>query len=335
MKRIGAAASAVALIGLLVWITMNWAAPSSAAQSNRLLQPVPRAMDGLPGTVRMDLSRGIPVVSARVGEHELRLIVDTGATMCMLLPESAMRLGLEVHETRAEALDAAGEARGVQSAHIEELALPTDGTDPVRFGKFDVVVMESAVARQAEVDGILGIPMFRRTVARFDFDGGTLEFGADPVPDDASDATVMRLAGGAPVAVNVGFSDARGQRTRSAGRALMIDTGFSGYVYLPRRAAEALGASTPTTQGASATTRGTSATAHDERQFERITLQANIHLGRYRIERPPASVLLGEDRGRIGAIGTAVLKEFVMTLDLPQRRIRLEKDETVLRLWQH
>jgi predicted aspartyl protease len=327
MKRFGAAAGAAAFVGLLVWITMNWAAPSSAAQSNRLLQPVPRAMDGVPGTVQMDLARGIPIVSARLGEHQLRLIVDTGATMCMLLPEAAERLGLEVRESRAEALDAAGEARGVQSAHVQELALPTDGKDPVRFGKFDVVVMESAVARQAEVDGILGIPVFRRTVARFDFDGGTLEFGADPVPDDASDATVMRLAGGAPVAVNVGFSDARGQPTRSAGRALMIDTGFSGYVYLPRRAAEALGASTPTTQG-------TSATAHDQRQFERITLQANIHLGRYRIERPPASVLLGEDRGRIGAIGTAVLKEFVMTLDLPQRRIRLENDETVLRLWQ-
>jgi hypothetical protein len=50
-------------------------------------------------------------------------------------------------------------------------------------------------------------------------------------------------------------------------------------------------------------------------------------LGRHRIERPSASVFTDEDGGQSGAVGTELLRRFIVTLDVPRRRIRLEEPQ--------
>jgi predicted aspartyl protease len=311
---------AIAGLGLLA----GGAAAPGDGQENPL-RPVPRAMKGLPGTIGMDLSSGVPIVEAQVGEHALRLIVDTGASMTVFLPASADRIGLETRDpAEVEAVDAAGEAREVKAAHIEKLALPSQAADPVLLGDFDVIVMESAMASRAGVDGILGLPVFRRTVTRFDFARRELALGVDPLPD-ADGQTILKLhpAANGLVAIEARFTDDQGQLAAGPDRTLLLDTGFSGNLHLPRRAAEALGI-------AAATTQGTAVTAHDQRAFERTPLEADLHLGRYRVERPSASVFVGDDRGRMGAVGMGILSKFVMTLDPVRRRVRLEAQDTVI-----
>jgi predicted aspartyl protease len=184
--------------------------------------------------------------------------------------------------------------------------------------------MESAMASRAGVDGILGLPVFRRTVARFDFARRELALGVDPLPD-ADGQTILKLhpAANGLVAIEARFTDDQGQLAAGPDRTLLLDTGFSGNLHLPRRAAEALGI-------AAATTQGTAVTAHDQRAFERTPLEADLHLGRYRVERPSASVFVGDDRGRMGAVGMGILSKFVMTLDPVRRRVRLEAQDTVI-----
>ena len=308
-----------------LWFFCGLAAGRGGTQEEAL-RPVPRAMKGLPGTIEMDLSSGVPIVKAQVGEHALRLIVDTGASMSVLLPATAERIGLETRQPEeVEALDAAGEAREVKVAHIDKIALPARDTEPILFGDFDVIVMESAIASQAGVDGILGLPMLRRTVARFDFARGELALGVEPLPD-ADGQGILKLHPAAPglVAVDARFTDRQGQPAGGAERTLLLDTGFSGNLHLPRRVAEALGITAATTQG-------TAVTAHEQRAFERSPLNADLHLGRYRVERPSASIFVGDHQGRMGAVGTGVLREFVMTLDLVRRRVRLEAEDLVLK----
>lgn len=301
------------------------------------LKPVPRTLRGLPGTLKLDLSSGVPVIEAKIGDESLKLVVDTGASWSLLRPDAAKRLALPMRETEElKARDAAGELRGVDAAHVEMLVLETIGGDeeagkPIELGDFDLIVMESPVVAAAGADGILGLPLFRRMVARFDFAAGELELGGKSLgqSDDGRTLAVEASEGGL-VAIEGSFvpvgGEAAPEASGGASRNLIIDTGFSGFLHLPEALAGLLGPEAPAGDA------GVTATAHREREFERVPLERDLLIGRYRLVRPIASVLPGADAAGPVAIGTGVLRHFTMTLDLPRRRVRLEAPDDVVQL---
>ena len=311
---------------------------SSVAQeqpaSQPPLKPTPRNLRGLPGRLKLDLSSGLPIINAKVGDHTLRLTVDTGASWSLLRPEAAKRLGLILHESAELKLrDAAGEVRGVDAAHFEKLLLETIAEDgqpltPIELGDFDLIVLESPVVARVEADGILGLPIFRRLVARFDFENGTLELGEEALPasDDGRTLPVRASAGG--------LMTIEGRFVRPESEAeeggetlnLVLDTGFSGFVHLPEDYVRQM------VGEQAAGTEGTSATALRERRFERVPLEQDLLVGRYRLLEPVASVFTEARVTGEGAIGTALLRHFTVTLDLPRRRVRLEAPEDRVQL---
>lgn len=330
-------ARALALAAILVvWLSM---ANPGVARGHvggeagvQRLRPVPRTMGGLPGVITMDMSAGVPIVQAEIGGLSLRLVVDTGASWSLLTPATARRLGIELRPAdKLQARDAAGETRPVEVAHIETMTLPSangaaqgdGGHEPVTLGDFDLIVMDSPVVAHAGADGILGLPMFRRLVARFDFAAGRLKLGgaALPEPDGLTVFTLRAMTGGL-MSLEATFEP------NAAGRApshLLLDTGFSGELHLSESAATDLAAANPATRA------GVTATAHRRREFQHVRLDAGLLLGRYHVARPNASVFPGEGATGQPAIGTALLKHFTLTLDLPHRRARLERQTDLVR----
>lgn len=318
-------------------IQLATATPSLQGAKAQPLKPVPRTLRGLPGTLRLDLSSGVPVIEAKIGEEALKLVVDTGAAWSLLRPDAAKRLALPTREAEElKARDAAGELRGVDAAHVETLVLETISNEsatgkPIELGDFDLIVMESPVVEAAGADGILGLPLFRRMVARFDFAAGELELGGKSLAqsDDGRTLSVEASEGGL-VAIEGSFvpvgGEAAPEASGGAARNLVIDTGFSGFLHLPEALAGLLASKAPGRCG------GVTATAHRERDFERVPLERDLLIGRYRLVRPIASVLPGAEAAGAVAIGTGVLRHFTVTLDLPRRRVRLEAPDDVVQL---
>jgi predicted aspartyl protease len=149
-----------------------------------------------------------------------------------------------------------------------------------------------------------------------------LVLGVDPLPA-ADDRQILKLRStpGGLMGMDVRFDPPAGDEGRRVPPTLLIDTGFSGLIHLPRKAAEVLAEPGTTTRA------GVSATAHRQRALDRVTLGSDLLLGRHRIERPSASVFTDEDGGRSGAVGTELLRRFIVTLDVPRRRIRLEEPQ--------
>ena len=69
-----------------------------------------------------------------------------------------------------------------------------------------------------------------------------------------------------------------------------------------------------------------------ERRFERVPLEHDLLIGRYRLIDPVASVFVDARVAGDGSIGTGLLRRFVVTLDLPRRRVRLEAPEDRVQL---
>jgi predicted aspartyl protease len=292
-------------------------------------------MRGLPGVVKLDLASGVPVVEATIDGKPLRLVVDTGASWSLLRPEAVTRLGLETRASEElKARDAAGEVRAVDAAHVDALRLETisdeGAAEPIELGDFDLVVLESPVVKAAGADGILGLPLFRRMVARFDFDAQRLELGGESLPsaDDGRTLAIRATEGGLVTIPGQFVAPQQGPEPAPGGepRDFLVDTGFSGFVHLPAAAAEEL------TQKAPAGCAGVASTAHRQREFERILLDHDLSLGRYRVLRPVASVFVDAKERGDGALGTGLLRHFTLTLDLPRRRLRLEAPQDEVHL---
>lgn len=329
-------------------------------KASQPLKPTPRHVRGLPGTLAMDLSSGIPVIEAKIDDKPLKLVVDTGASWSLLRPEAVSRLGLETRESeQLKARDAAGEVRGVDAAHVEKLVLETDGAEgapgkPIELGDFDLVVLDSAVVKAAGADGILGIPMLRRMVATFDFAAGTLELGGESLKEADDGRTLqVRATDGGLITIQGSFVAPEGEESADAARAashtdpdspratlargpqdgaagaprnLLLDTGFSGFLHLPEAAAKQLAATRP------AGCAGVASTAHRQREFDRFELSHDLMVGRYRLRHPIASVFRDAKATGDGALGTGVLRHFTVTIDLPRRRVRLQAPQDVIQL---
>ena len=110
---------------------------------------------------------------------------------------------------------------------------------PIELGDFDLIVLESPVVAGVDADGILGLPVLRRMVARFDFNGETLELGGDsPVDSDDGRTLPIRASTGGLATIEGRFvaPEAEAQTDDEAEmRNLLLDTGFSGFLHLPEK----------------------------------------------------------------------------------------------------
>ncbi|MFN6131728.1 MAG: retropepsin-like aspartic protease [Synechococcaceae cyanobacterium] len=183
-------------------ITTLWAAPASAA----LLQlsgaplrgghlrgsldlPLERAAAGETPVLTFTVGRGVEGMVAgtsrgMAGGQPLRLLLDTGATMTMLLPAAAARLGLRPQAEGEAPVTLAGGGVGCAQLRPRRLALPllrltglTPADGELRLEGAEALVLPVAALPQG-VDGVLGVASLRQLPFAIDPKAGWLRFGS-------------------------------------------------------------------------------------------------------------------------------------------------------------
>lgn len=193
----------------------------------------------LRGSLSLPLERAAggdtPVLTFTAAEHPLRLLLDTGATMTMLLPAAAARLGLRPLAEAETGVTLAGGGlacakllpRRVELPPLR-LAGPSQGDGELRLEGAEALVLPVA-ALPAGVDGVLGVPSLRQLPFAIDPHAGWVHFGSRATrPEQRAKAAAvslpMRWRRGLPVL------DLQGPRGPLAA---LADTGAEGLFLAP------------------------------------------------------------------------------------------------------
>lgn len=117
--------------------------------------------------VPMRLQGAHPVIDARVNGTPLRFLLDTGADQNVLSAQAAARLGLVPNTRTLPGRGAAGAFEAVPWVRLDRIGI--GGVD-LR----DQTAFLVALPEEAEVDGILGMPLFAPFAATLDYAAGEL-----------------------------------------------------------------------------------------------------------------------------------------------------------------
>jgi predicted aspartyl protease len=170
-----------AIAGLVATIAVACSHPGAPAG------PSPHEFARVP----MSLQGVHPVVEARVNGQALRLLIDTGADQNVLSTQTVARLGLAVSRQTVSGQGAAGGYGAVPWVDLGAIGLG----DALLNNQIGFVV---ALPEKANVDGILGLPLFARFVATLDYEAGelVLESAPDFRPPSDVQALPLRSEGG-------------------------------------------------------------------------------------------------------------------------------------------
>jgi len=244
--------------------------------------------------------------------------VDTGATLTVIDPTTAARLGLATRPAGRRGIGVTGgetDMATTSGARIEIGGLPAFAPPSL----FVVPVQSNAAYLGHQVDGVLGTDFLRRYVVRFDYGAGTVSVSAPaPVPADSHPSGVeFTLEGNVLLAPStVTFTDGT-----SSTAMLLIDTGSNGALTLTtpfvkyHRLSERF-----RSQRASATV-GISGMV-----FSPVITLGSVAFGQAVITEPNATLStatagLNASEDFDGIIGAELLRRFVVTIDYPRRRM--------------
>jgi len=244
----------------------------------------------------------MPVLSITTGDGiRRRMILDTGADSALVTAEMAKALGATTRPSDRTFSDASGTGPGQGIAAVDALDL-----GPVRFEDFDA----DEAKLYAGVDALLGWPLWRNLLVTIDYPGRTLVLtqGTLPEPDgknvlplkfDHDRLRVLATLEGKETWLNLdtgwGVGDVVELTDETAGRVAWASPA------VPTMA-------TDTAQGRAVQKLG--------------RLEGDLVLGRYRFVRPLAGTNGGLAADIVGAVG---LSKFVVTLDLKNMRVRLDR----------
>lgn len=289
--------SAACIVALFTILLSAGCAASSRSLSN---QPPPGEEVRL-----VFVSAGVPVVEAVVNGRPARLLLDTGASVCILSPGLAKSLQLQASGRRDSFVDAAGRSsQSGGSVRLDSLVLGS--TD---FGSVGAVIFDSPIFRGTGIDGAIGLNLFAGRLLTIDYAKHRVlvSDGALP-PPDGRDTLALTLGPGGGFAFPV--------RVGGVAASVELDTGASGALILPIEPGRfpGVGPGVPYTF---------TQTWSDSIGIRAAYLTSDLTIGRHVIRRP-AALLANRRPGAL--FGSELLEYFVITLDIANRRIRFERD---------
>ena len=262
-------------------------------------------------TVPMDNWGGRPLVHTRVnGKGPFRLLLDTGTTFAAVLSEDL----------------------------LEELEVPRSGPAPTMgtMGEDDVVELETIVMGDAEFSkirvgradfsgfmppgpatpvGILGLSLFKDCLLTLDYPNRTVVFESGELPPAGDDTIEYSSEEDHDYGITIALSVA-GKRTK-----VHLDTGSPGFLTLLTKMQEKLPlVDKPRVIGMARTPQGNA-------EIRMATLDGTVTLGPHEFVRPRIKFA---DLGPMvehdcGNIGYRLLKDFAVTLDQKNGRVRLRR----------
>lgn len=252
----------------------------------------------------MDTQVGPPVVSVLLnGRGPYRVILDTGAAGTVLAEPLARALGLP--EQARAAMGAGGSGKRVPATLTRLDSIRLDG---LTLAGVAAVFGDLSVAQRVapDVQGILSAGLLDGLLLSFDYPAGRLRIEPGELP--AADGETV-FAWPAEDAVPSLLVDMAGLPLR-----MDLDTGANGGFMLAAGVEQQLDwLASPTAGRPLRSVDGETAT-RDGR------LRGRVRIGEHAFVDPAVSVRAAGDRSRVGY---GVLKDFVVTLDARNRRVRL------------
>jgi predicted aspartyl protease len=283
---------------------------------------LPRAPEtGRAPEAEFELFHNIILVEARVNGHgPIAMILDTGTDPSVFDAIHVDGWGL-VRTGTEGTVDGGGTSRvtafEVRASRVDAGPLAVSDVEATAI---DLSPFSARIGRP--IGGILGHSFLKGHVVQIDYPGRRVRFlpaPFQPPPSRAGKCAVMRFRWEDDVVVD----DVRvnGQKVRAD-----IDTGSNGYVKLTPEAVEKLGLADAARKGASSSSMGyRGAYATTEGTLE------SLDLGGIVVKSPPA-VFWAKGTGHDGKpwqinVGSAIFKDFVLTLDYPAGILVLEKPD--------
>lgn len=287
--------------GSLLALALTACGPATA---HRGLPPPEALTLAAPVSIAMDTQVGPPVVPVLLnGRGPYRVIVDTGAAGTVIAEPLARELGLP--EQARASMGAGGSGRRVPATLTR---LETVTLDDLELAGVAAVFGDLSVAQRVapDVQGVLGAGTLDGLLLTFDYPAGRLRVEPGELPA-ADGRTIFEWP--AEDAVPSLPVDVAGLPLR-----MDLDTGANGGFVLAAGVEQQLDWLEPLTDGRPLRTVDGETATRDGR------LRGRVRIGEHDFVDPAASVRADGDRSRVGY---ALLKDFVVTLDARNRRVRL------------
>jgi hypothetical protein len=257
-------------------------------------------------SVEMKRSGHLPVVSAMVnGKGPFRFAIDTGAAGVLRADSTLVaRLGLrKVGEVRG------GDPSGRNTRTMDVVEVQSLEIGGARFEGLTAAVRDYNERRMGDpVDGILGFALFSDCLLTLDYPGNRvkLERGALPAAN-GRDVLAFDMGRGIPsvkLQVDSLWVDAD------------VDAGSMGGFSLPASYAARLPLAEPPRVV------GRARTVSNEFEITAAPLQGVVHLGAYEFS---GAMISFQPVFPMANVGSQVLRDFVVTFDLKNQRMRLKR----------
>ncbi len=280
-------------------------ATSINAYGQHSLPPPDKIELSAPTSVAMESSNDLPVVSARInGQGPYKFIIDTGAMHSVFAETLAREVGLP--SLAHAAMGRPGSTKPLEAtvtrvAKIEIGGLTIEGVSAV-FADLSAVFLKKV----PDVQGVLSATMVPGLLVTYNFPAKKIEFRRGELPSEDGQ-TIFAWAAGSLPSLTV---DLAGQSVR-----MDVDTGaISGFVVDT--------AVVNKVQWLEAPSEGKKIRTVDmeTKSFEG-RMKGVIRVGKFSFENPRLVYHDGFNN-----LGSAVLKDFVVTLDPKNRRLELKRD---------
>jgi hypothetical protein len=246
----------------------------------------------------------LPIVLADTPNGKLWMLVDTGCDAVVFTPRTARRTMMRITPFDGESIDAVGNAHRIEGlAPIDRVSL-----GPAHFFGFYSIVSEmgNITDKDHPPGGVAGLPLFGDALLTIDYahDRLIVQPGTLPPPDGIN--VLPMVVSNGKMSVPFDYGDRK--------LWLILDTGFSGYITIPRDEVPYFpGAEKKLAHGSVKCLYGT-----DNVDFGQ--LNDNLGIGQHTIERPVVEVGNGKD----AMMGAQYLKHFIVTIDQRHQRIRFD-----------
>jgi hypothetical protein len=279
---------------MLPVLTCAQAATAAGSSSQKALADVPMVFSG-------------PMLSVKVmvnGKGPYIFELDTGAGGSARVDASLKEsLGLSVVGQAVS-----GDPSGKNTRTIDLVKLDTLSLGELQFKDVEAGVGNfNRMPDGPHVDGVLGFALFEEYLLTLDFPGNRVRVERGALPQaNAADILGYETDHGIPsVEMEVG-----GVKVKAH-----VDTGnMRGGFTLPASLVEKLSLAAPPRVV------GRGRTSSNEFEIKEATIKGNLRWGRYEFKEPTVTFI---DIFKVGNIGARVLREFALTFDQQNRRVRL------------
>ena len=291
--------------------------------NNQRVEPVWKTPDQQ-STVRLSLLHNLPMIDLEVNGKPMRFVVDTGASVSVLLETSATR-ELRLNQVGEMPISGAGEgvdsvARVVDGVTIQVGTVKLEGLRSVYIPFSQIALFDHP--DEVFFDGILGIDVLKKFAVKFDYDEMSFHLAAHRYPfvTDGWHESELDFDGATPfIQLELQYS-----KNESPVRMdLLLDTGSSEYLAITVNPKKNITLPVSYVSGVSVGVTG--------EITSRITTLEYLEIGSQKLSSLPVSLIVSgkPSDSKDGVLGNQTLSRFNQVYDFERELLWLQANQKI------